>query len=559
MTAHLTTDQTVQDSGSIPLTPETLKVAYEQLQKQNEQLQQQLDEQNGLISEKTEIIDKKSVVIGAQKKRIAILEEHIRLANHKQYGPSSEKNALQGELFNEAELLADGESDVSGEITPELDKEEESPKKRKKRKGLSPDLVREQVIHPLSDEEKQGAIDTFFVTVKEELDIIPAKARVLEHLQEKAVFLDADGKRSIKAAPRPAHPLGKAIASCALLAYLIISKYADGLPLYRLEGILKRYGGQITRTTMANWLIRLSLQVQPVVNLLEETMLSGTYMQGDETRMRVLKEPGTQATSTKYMWVMRGGPPDRTVVMFNYDKSRGKAVAERLLDGFEGQYFQSDGYSGYDGACKAKGISHLGCWDHARRKFLESIKAAPKAKKTAKPSIAHIAVSKIDALYRIERDIKEWDDEQKYNHRQIHSVAKLAELKLWLKEKQPKVDPDSKTGKAISYTLNQWDKLIRYCDHGSLNISNVLAENAIRPFVVGRKAWLFADTPDGARASAIYYTLIETAKANKIDPYEYINFLISRVAAVDTVEGYEALLPWNMKSTTDQDIQINTP
>ena len=167
MTAHLTTDQTVQDSGSIPLTPETLKVAYEQLQKQNEQLQQQLDEQNGLISEKTEIIDKKSVVIGAQKKRIAILEEHIRLANHKQYGPSSEKNALQGELFNEAELLADGESDVSGEITPELDKEEESPKKRKKRKGLSPDLVREQVIHPLSDEEKQGAIDTFFVTVKD--------------------------------------------------------------------------------------------------------------------------------------------------------------------------------------------------------------------------------------------------------------------------------------------------------------------------------------------------------------------------------------------------------
>ena len=138
-------------------------------------------------------------------------------------------------------------------------------------------------------------------------------------------------------------------------------------------------------------------------------------------------------------------------------------------------------------------------------------------------------------------------------------IRDRAELKLWLKEKQPKVDPDSKTGKAISYTLNQWDKLIRYCDHGSLNISNVLAENAIRPFVVGRKAWLFADTPDGARASAIYYTLIETAKANKIDPYEYINFLISRVAAVDTVEGYEALLPWNMKSTTDQDIQINTP
>jgi len=345
--------------------------------------------------------------------------------------------------------------------------------------------------------------------VKEELDIVPAVARVIEHLQEKAVFVDGEGSRSLKVATRPPHPLGKAIASISLLSYLIISKYADGLPLYRLEGILKRYGGEITRTTMANWIIRLSKQVQPVVNLLEEEMFTDIYMQGDETRMQVLKEPGTEATSTKYMWIMRGGPPDKTVVMFNYDKSRGKAVAERLLEGFEGKYFQSDGYAGYDGVCKAKGITHLGCWDHARRKFIESARAAPKTKKSAKPA-----------------------------------------LKLWLEEREPKVDRDSKTGKAIRYTLNQWEKLVRYCEHGALNISNVLAENAIRPFVIGRKAWLFADTPDGARASAIFYTLIETAKANKVDPYEYLHYLISGIATSETVEGYEALLPWNMKQHT---------
>lgn len=416
------------------------------------------------------------------------------------------------------------------------------------------------MLHLLTDEEKEGAIDTFFVTVKEELDIVPAKARVLEHLQEKAVFLDDHGKRTMVAAQRPAHPLGKAIASYSLLSYLIISKYADGLPLYRLEGIFKRYGGQITRTTMANWLIRLSVQLQPVVNLFEEALLNGNYVQGDETRMQVLKEPGTEATSTKYMWVMRGGPPDRTVVMFNYDKSRGKAVAERLLDGFEGRYFQSDGYAGYDGVCKTKGICHLGCWDHARRKFIESIRAIPKGKKSAKPSVAHVAISKIDALYRIERQIKEWSDEDKFEYRQTHSIPKLAELKLWLEERKPKVDPDSKAGKAICYAINQWDKLVRYCEHGSLNISNVLAENAIRPFVVGRKAWLFADTPDGARASAIYYTLIETAKANKLDPYEYIHFLVGRIAAVDSVEGYEALLPWNMKHTVAPSAgKCNTP
>ena len=465
-------------------------------------------------------------------------------------------------MFNEAELLADGDSDVSGEIAPEPNSDEVKPdksKQRKKRQGLSADLAREQVHHRLTAEEKEGAIDTFFVTVKEELDIVPAKARVIEHLQEKAVFLDTEGKRTMIAAQRPAHPLGKAIASCSLLAYLIISKYADGLPLYRLEGILKRYGGQITRTTMANWLIRLSAQLQPMINLLEESLLSGNYIQGDETRMQVLKEPGTEATSTKYMWVMRGGPPDRTVVMFNYDKSRGKAVAERLLDGFEGQYFQSDGYAGYDGVCKTKGICHLGCWDHARRKFIESIRAIPKGKKSAKPSIAHIAISKIDALYRIERQIKEWSEEDKKEYRQTHSMPKLVELKLWLDTRQPKVDRDSKTGKAISYTLNQWEKLVRYCAHGSLNISNVMAENAIRPFVIGRKAWLFADTPDGARASAVYYTLIESAKANKIDPYEYIHFVVSRIAAVDSVEGYEALLPWNMKRITDHYGNSYTP
>ena len=540
--------------SALPRSASALLEMVEQLQKQNQLLQ-------GTLDEKAEIIDKKSDVIGVQKKRIAILEEYLRLANHKQYAPSSEKNVLQGELFNEAELLADGDGDVSGELEPETDTNEEAkPKKRKKRQRLSADLVREQVLHLLTEEQKEGAIDTFFVTVKEELDIVPAKARVLEHLQEKAVFLDNHGKRKIIAAQRPAHPLGKAIASYSLLAYLIISKYADGLPLYRLEGILKRYGGQITRTTMANWLIRLSVQAQPIVNLCEETLLGGDYAQGDETRMQVLKEPGTDATSTKYMWVMRGGPPDRTVVMFNYDKSRGKAVAERLLDGFEGRYFQSDGYAGYDGVCKAKGICHLGCWDHARRKFIESIRAIPKGKKSAKPSIAHVAISKIDALYRIERQIKEWSDEDKLEYRQTHSIPMLAELKLWFEERKPKVDPDSKAGKAISYTLNQWDKLVRYCEHGSLNISNVLAENAIRPFVVGRKAWLFADTPDGARASAIYYTLIETAKANNIDPYEYIHFLVSRVAAVDSVEGYEALLPWNMKRTVAQAAEnSNTP
>ena len=290
-----------------------------------------------------------------------------------------------------------------------------------------------------------------------------------------------------------------------------------------------------------------------MINLLEEHQLSSDYLQGDETRMKVLKEPGMSPTSHQQMWIMRGGPPGQMSVLFHYDKSRAKSVAERLLREFEGSYFQSDGYAAYEAICEAKGIIHLGCWDHARRKFVEVVRAVPKpnsknkAKKNTPPSKAQVALSMINALYAVEREIRELSDEERWEYRQTHSKPKLTKLHERLVANEPKIDKDSKTYKAISYTLNQWPKLIRYCEHGSLRMSNILAENAIRPFAVGRKAWLFADTPAGAKASAIYYSLIETAKANDIEPYEYLKYLIENIAAADTVEAYEALLPWNMK------------
>ncbi|OED42591.1 hypothetical protein AB833_05990 [Chromatiales bacterium (ex Bugula neritina AB1)] len=495
-------------------------------------------------------VDKKSEVIASQQKRIRQLEEYLRLAQQKRFGSSSEKNVLQGDLFNEAELLVDGQGDDSDQL--EENAEQNKPKKKGGgRKGLSASLQRIQQFHCLSEEQKAGAIDTFFEKTKEELDIIPAKAQVIEHMQEKAVFADADGKRTLVTAEKAPHPLGKAIASISLLVFIIISKYADGLPLYRLEGILKRYGGEITRTTMANWLIRLCTELQPVVNLLEEHLLASQYIQCDETTVKVLKEPGMIPTGKKYMWVMRGGPPGRSVVTFNYDKSRAGIVVERLLAGTQCAYFQTDGYSAYDAICTAEGIVHLGCWDHVRRKFVEALSAAPKKgkSKNKKPSKAQVAIAKIGALYAIEArmDKQQLDDDKRKAYRAQHSLPKLKALHEWLIENESKIDKDSKTYGAISYALNQWPKIVRYCEHGALRISNILAENTIRPFAVGRKAWLFADTPAGARASAIYYTLIETAKANGIDPYDYLMFLIGNIAKADTVEAYEALMPWSMK------------
>lgn len=536
--------------AELPTRDALLQMLYEQSNQINT-LQDQCETLTRDKEKQDDVVDKKSDVIVAQKKRIEQLEEDLRLLRHARYGRSSEKNINQLELFNEAELLADGEGDEDDNA--EEESSAKTKKKRRPKKGLSPSLPRTQIHHRLSDEEKEGAIDTFFEKTKEELDIIPAQVQVIEHLQEKAVFADDQGKRTIVTAAKPAHPLGKAIASVSLLVYIIISKYADGLPLYRLGGILKRYGGDITRTTLAKWLIRLSSELQPVINLLEEHQLSSDYMQGDETRMKVLKEPGMSPTSQKQMWIMRGGPPGQMSVLFHYDKSRAKSVAERLLREFEGTYFQSDGYAAYDAICEAKGIIHLGCWDHARRGFVEVVRAAPKSKnkkkanKNAPPSKAQVALSMIDALYSIERKIKDLSDEERREYRQTHSIPKLENFHDWLVANEQKIDKDSKTYKAIRYTLNQWPKLIRYCEHGSLRMSNILAENAIRPFAVGRKAWLFADTPAGAKASAIYYSLIETAKANGIEPYEYLKYLIENIAAADTVEAYEALLPWNMK------------
>lgn len=490
------------------------------------------------VVEQRQTIDKKSEVIVSQQTRIALLEEQVRLLQAKRFGRSSEQSDAQTELFDNDDAPED---EAARPPTPD-----KPPKKRSTgRKGLSEYLPREPVYLRLSEDEKAGAIDTFFVKVKEELDITPAKVQVLEYLQEKAVFVE-QGQRRVVEATRPRHPLGKAAVSVSLLAYLIVAKFCDGLPLYRLEGILTRYGGSVTRTTLAQWLIRLSKQLQPLINLLQDEQLAGDYLQGDETRMKVLKEPGMKPGSRKWMWIMRGGPPGRPVVLFDYDRSRGKAVAQRLLEHFDGRYFQSDGYSGYDGVCLRKGIIHLGCWDHARRKFDEAVKAQPPTTDATRSSKAAEALSKINALYRIEREIKALPVDEKYDQRQQRSVPALNSLKTWLETNRPKLAKGGKTRAAVDYTLNQWPKLIRYCENGELHISNILAENAIRPFVVGRKAWLFADTPVGAKASAIYYSLVETAKANGLEPYDYLCKVIRRIPYAETVDDMEALLPWNM-------------
>ncbi|WP_419604641.1 IS66 family transposase, partial [Thiolapillus sp.] len=315
-----------------------------------------------------------------------------------------------------------------------------------------------------------------------------AQARVIEYWQEKAVFEQEDGTQQVACAARPVHPLGKCLASVQLLAWILVAKYADALPLYRLEGILKRHGGQISRTTMANWIIRLDDVFKPLINLLREQQLDGDYLQADETRLQVLKESGKSAQSDKWMWVIRGGPPDRPAVLFEYDPSRSEAVPLRLLDGFRGT-LQTDGYAGYNKVCRENGLTRIGCWDHARRKFVEASQAAPAKKKGTKVSKADVAIGKIRKLYAIEKRIEKLPPEEKTRQRQQLAQPVLDDLKAWLEKNSTRVPRDSLTYKAIQYTLNQWELLTGYLADGRLHISNALAENAIRPFAVGRRNW----------------------------------------------------------------------
>ena len=503
----------------------------------------------------TQTVELKSEVIASLKQRIELLEEALRLSKIKRFAPSSEQSG-QMSLFDDAEVGATVEFEAVDAIEAGVASETSEPSQPKQKPGRKPfaaNLPRVQIFITLIDEEKAGAISAFFAKVKEELDIIPAQVRVLEYMQEKAVFLEPaqdEMQRRIIAAALPKHPVPGAMGSIELMSYVLTCKYCDGLPLYRLENILARYGGELSRATLANWVIALARPLQPLINLIRDHQQAGNLIMADETRVQVLKEPGRPATSDKFMWVTLGGSPGQPSVLFEYDPSRSQEVPLRLLDGFHG-YLQTDGYAGYNAVCINNNITQLGCWDHARRKFKDAQDAQPKPKK-GKPHKAsktdHI-LDFINTLYMIEREIKTFSAAEKFQQRCKRSLPVLKKLKAYLDDNQHKVPKDGLTGKAMTYLSNQWDKLMVYCSNGELSISNILAENAIRPFVIGRKAWLFSDTPKGAKASAIHYSLIETAKANGLEPYVYLTQVLKALPYADTVEKIEALLPWNIKNS----------
>jgi len=479
------------------------------------------------------------------------LEELFRLAQHKKFGASSEAHSGQGELFDEAESV-DEVAEETTQAPAEQDVIRSYKRNKPKRKPLPANLPRETVVLDLAEEDKicdccGHALHQIGEDRAEKLEFVPAKVKVIETVRPKYACRQCekqdDGSREqspIKQASVAPAIIPKGIATPSLLSQIITSKYQYSLPLYRQEALFMQHGIELSRKTMADWVLKCAEALVPFCLLLRQILLKQPVVHADETTVKVLKED----KSTCYMWVYCTGAdspevnhPLPNIVLYDYQNSRRGQCVVDFLDGFT-QYLQVDGYVGYH---QTQAIL-VGCWAHTRRKFMEAKQAAANGKQGK----ADMALSFIQKLYRIETQTKDKTPQEKQLIRQQQARPILDKFKQWLYKSSIQVLPKSKLGEAINYNLNQWHKLIRYIDDGLLNIDNNRAERAVKPFVIGRKNWMFSNTPRGAQASANLYSVIETAKANGLMPFDYLTMLFTELPKRKPADDLTDLLPWSI-------------
>jgi transposase len=351
----------------------------------------------------------------------------------------------------------------------------------------------------------------------------------------------------VRMAPVEPSIIPRSIASPSLLSHIIIHKYEDHLPFYRQEKQFERIGVSISRQDMSNWQQKVYEKLSPLFGLLKGILKSGPVIQMDETTVQVMSdiksaEAGREDTQKSYMWLALGGPPGNIVVLYEYRQTRAANHAKTFLDRYSG-YLQTDGYEGYDSAVRGMpGIVHVGCFAHARRKFFEASKASKK------PKSAEEGIKYIRKLYYIENEMRAQftDLESFVLERKKQAEPVLGDFKDWLTKRSLEVPPSLLLGKAINYSLSQWDKMSAYLDSPYLTPDNNACENAIRPFVLGRKNWMFNKSPEGAESSCGMFSLIQTAKQNGLKALDYLTALFEKAPRAISSEDWEKLLPWNI-------------
>lgn len=492
--------------------------------------------------------------------------EQLKLSKKKIYGSSAEKIAEdygQLNLFNEAELERQPLA-----VEPKL--EEITYKRKKSKKKTQAEIYGtlpvEEIVYDIPDEEKIcekcGSEMTFMrYEIRKELKIVPAKISVVEH--KKAVYVckncDKNGiEANFKTAKGVPALIEKSLASPSMLSYIMNQKFTNAMPLYRQEQEYKRMGVNLTRQTMANWMIKGANLLKPIYEEMRKELVSRSFIHADETPLEVLNEPGKEPGAKSYMWVYKTGRYEgNPIVLYDYEVGRSGEFAKKFLSGFSG-YLHCDGWTGYD---KVENAKRCGCWAHLRRYFLNALDV--QEDKTDYSTIAGQGLLMIQEIFALEKiDPKNSGEKRKYTLeetaeiREKNSADKVKEFFKFCEENQGRTLPKSMTGRAITYALNQRKTLEVFLENPKIELTNNSAERAIKPFVIGRKNWLFCNTPDGARASATIYSVIETAKVNNLKPYDYLEYAFEMIRKGNDITDYlpySKNVPQNLKMEVTKD------
>ena len=497
--------------------------------------------------------------LAQMEQQIEVLMEALRLANHKRFGASSEKSeeTLMEQLsflFNEAEVFAAAEKEEE-EAT-----EVKAHKRRKKHEytldNIPEGIPVEQVEHRLEGEDLvcPQCGDTMTEIGKEvvrTLKIIPPQTIVCEDIYYtyacKKCSEDADEgcETPIVKTPHEKNIIPGSFATAEAIAHIMTQKFVMGAPIYRQEQELKRQGIPLSRQTMSNWILKASeTYLAPVYEQLHKELLARDVLHSDDTTLQVLHEPGKKAQTDSYMWLYRtSGDTDKPIVLYEYQPGRGAKHPKAFLEGYKG-YLQTDGYAGYHDL--GEDVILVGCWAHARRKFDEAVKSSPKGK--TKGSSAYQGFTYCNLLFSIEQEIAGKTAEERYEERLRQAKPVLDAIFAWANSRT--AAPKSPLGRALTYLKNQWPYLTSYLKDGRLELSNNRAERSIKPFVIDRKNFLFANTPKGATGSAVIFSLIQTAIENGLEPYKYLTWLMKKAKDADLSQEdmIQSLLPWNAPS-----------
>jgi len=489
--------------------------------------------------------------------RVDLLMEALRLARHKQFGASSEKSedTLMEQLsflFNEAEVFSAAQ------------KEEENvtvvaAHKRHKKHEYALDNIPEGIETKQVEHRLEGADlicpqcrDTMTEIGREvvrTMEIIPAQTIVREDIyytyacKRCSESADEGCETPVVKAPREKNIIPGSFATPEAIAHIMTQKFVMGSPLYRQEQEINRQGIRLSRQTMSNWILKATEDyLTPVYKQLHKELLKRDVLHADETTLQVLHEPGKAPQSESYMWLYRtSGDTDKPIVLYEYQPGRGAKHPKEFLAGYKG-YLHTDGYAGYHDL--GKDITVVGCWAHLRRKFDEAAKSLPKGK--VKGSSASQGLAYCNLLFGIEQEITGKTTEERYEQRLEQAKPVLDAMFAWANSRT--AAPKSALGKAFHYLKEQWPYLNNYLKDGRLEISNNRAERSIKPFVIDRKNFLFANTPKGATGSAIMFSLIQTATENGLNPYKYLTWLLKQAKDADLTneQVIQSLLPWNL-------------